>query len=173
LDSYGLCNCEIESLDVIPLLMMLCTRCLSPFVIASPSGRGNPVRDVMGGVGRYGGMPKRPLDCRVAPFGSPRNDNAKTSGLPDRSAGLYRRDWMTFLARTKGAGEDTFRDPPKFKPPQVFVGGGTSKSLHIRLTSKSRTSLCLGTADLLRLSGRHQIECLLPSRSNSQLCEDK
>ncbi|MBC8349878.1 MAG: hypothetical protein H8E24_14860, partial [Verrucomicrobia bacterium] len=39
------------------------------------------------------GLPKRPLDCRVAPFGSPRNDNVKTGRLSDRSAGLPRWDF--------------------------------------------------------------------------------
>ncbi len=36
-----------------------------------------------------------PLDCRVAPFGSPRNDNAKTSALPGRSVGLNRLSLRT------------------------------------------------------------------------------
>jgi hypothetical protein len=30
---------------------------------------------------RYVGMPERPLDCRVAPFGSPRNDRGVGSAL--------------------------------------------------------------------------------------------
>ncbi len=52
-----------------------------------------PVRAWQSSLLRCVGLPKRPLDCRVAPFGSPRNDNVKTGRLSDRSAGLPRWDF--------------------------------------------------------------------------------
>ena len=62
-----------------------------------------PVRAWQSSLLRCVGLPKRPLDCRVAPFGSPRNDNVKTGGFPtvplDCRIGAF-----TLLAMTKWDG---------------------------------------------------------------------
>jgi len=62
-----------------------------------------PVRAWQSSLLRCVGLPKRPLDCRVAPFGSPRNDNVKTGGFPtvplDCRVGAF-----TLLAMTKWDG---------------------------------------------------------------------